>query len=67
MKTFKFKIFEYWFGGVNERILEVQARTPASAFKKCNQIRGNRKWEIVPLNNEGQRLDANDYIFRSGV
>ncbi len=49
LKTFKFKIFEHWFGGTNERILEVKAAHAKSALKKCIQIQGNRSWEIVPL------------------
>lgn len=49
MKTFKYRIYEHWFGGTNERIIEVQARTPLSAFKKNRQIQGNRNWEIVPM------------------
>ncbi len=49
MKVFKFKIREFWFGGVNERVIEVKARTPASALKKCVQIQGNRDWEITAI------------------
>ena len=49
MKTFKFKIQEYWFGGVKERVIEVKARTQASALKKCLQIKGNRDWNIELL------------------
>jgi len=46
MKTFKFDIKEYWFGGVKERELEVQARTEKSAWRKILQIKGNRDWDI---------------------
>jgi len=49
MKNFRFAIKEYWFGGVNERVIEVKARTEKSALKKCIQIQGNRAWEIVSL------------------
>ena len=49
LKTFKFKIFEHWFGGTNARIIEVKAAHAKSALKKCIQIQGNRDWEIVPL------------------
>lgn len=49
MKVFKFKIFEHWFGGTNERILEVKAKTASSALKKAIQIQGNRDWEILPM------------------
>lgn len=49
MKTWKFQIFEHWFGGTNERVIEVRARTETSARKKVRQIQGNRDWEIVLL------------------
>jgi hypothetical protein len=45
MKVFKFHIWEHWFGGTKERILEVKARTIQSAEKKLRQIQGNRDWE----------------------
>lgn len=34
MKLYKFKIFELYFGGTNERFVEVKARTLVSARKK---------------------------------
>ena len=49
MKTFKFKIYEHWFGGTNERVIEIKARNSKSALKKCVQIQGDRNWEIVEL------------------
>ena len=48
MKTFKFSVYETWFGGTNpERIVEIKARTEASAWKKITQLKGNRDWEII--------------------
>ena len=53
MKTYKAKIKEFWFGGVKERTLEVQARTDASAMKKVLEIQGNRDWEILEVRKAG--------------
>ena len=46
MKTFKFKIKEFYFGGTKERKLEIKAKTEKSAFNKVYEIQGNRDWEI---------------------
>jgi hypothetical protein len=50
MKKFKFRIIEYWIGGEKpERILEVEARTEASAERKVREIQGNRDWQVWPV------------------
>jgi hypothetical protein len=47
VKTWKFKVIEYWMGGVKpERIIEVKGRTQKAAFKKLKDIQGNRDWDI---------------------
>jgi len=46
MKTYEFRIFETWLGGTKEKSYEIKAKTEAIAFKKINQIRGNRDWHI---------------------
>ena len=47
VKTFKFKIIEFWIGGIKEpRFIEIKARTQQSAEKKVRQIQGNREWTV---------------------
>lgn len=47
MKTFNFKVIEYWIGGIKpERIIEIKAKTEKSAWKKLYEIQGNRDWSV---------------------
>ncbi len=49
MKTFKFKVIEYGLSAQTERVVEVKAKTAASAEKKIRQIQGNREWQTSLL------------------
>lgn len=45
LNTFKFEVWEHWFGGITHKFYEVKAAHVRSAEKRIQQLKGNRTWE----------------------